>query len=113
MVRLTLSRRRDELEILRLVGASEWYIRLPLAAGAGVTGMAGAGAALVLLKVTQLALVAALDVPPLFLRLAFFPLPYVAAAVLAAGGIAALGIAENWLPLRAPKKTEPPSTPEA
>lgn len=90
MVRLTLSRRRDELEILRLVGASEWYIRLPLAAGAGVTGMAGAGAALVLLKVTQLALVAALDVPPLFLRLAFFPLPYAAAAILAAGGIAAL-----------------------
>jgi cell division transport system permease protein len=90
MVRLTLSRRRDELEILRLVGASEWYIRLPLAAGAGVTGMAGAGAALVLLKVTQLALVAALDVPPLFLRLAFFPLPYSAAAILAAGGIAAL-----------------------
>jgi hypothetical protein len=30
-----------------------------------------------------------------------------------AGAIAALGIAENWLPLRAPIKTEPPSTPEA
>lgn len=30
-----------------------------------------------------------------------------------AGAIAALGIAENWLPLRAPRKTEPPSTPEA
>jgi hypothetical protein len=30
-----------------------------------------------------------------------------------AGAIAALGIAENWLPLRAPIKTEPPSTPGA
>ncbi len=30
-----------------------------------------------------------------------------------AGGIAVLGIAENWLPLRAPRKNEPPSTPEA
>ncbi|GAB1481242.1 hypothetical protein MASR2M78_00570 [Treponema sp.] len=29
------------------------------------------------------------------------------------GGFAALGIAENWLPLRAPKRTDPPSTPEA
>jgi hypothetical protein len=29
------------------------------------------------------------------------------------GGLFLLGIAENWLPLRAPKKSGPPSTPEA
>ncbi|WP_300154495.1 FtsX-like permease family protein [Solidesulfovibrio sp.] len=90
MVRLTLLQRRDELEILRLVGASEGYIRLPFVAEAGLTGMAGAGLALVLLKGTQLALVAALDVPPLFLRLTFLPPLLSLAAVVAAGAIAAL-----------------------
>ena len=90
MVRLTLLQRRDELEILRLVGASEGYIRLPFVAGAGLTGMAGAGLALCLLKVTQLALAAALDVPPLFLRLTFLPWPLSLAAVCATGSIAAL-----------------------
>ena len=29
------------------------------------------------------------------------------------GGIILLGVAENWVPLRAPKQTRPPSTPEA
>lgn len=90
MVRLILSHRREELGILRLVGASEWYIRLPLAIGAGVSGMAAAGLALGLLKATQLALLAALDVPPLFLRLAFLPSGLCLAAVAATGGIAAV-----------------------
>jgi len=37
--------------------------------------------------------------------------PVINAIVLA--GLILLGIAENWVPLRAPKKNEPPSTPEA
>lgn len=90
MVRLTLLRRRGELEILRLVGASEGSIRWPLVAGAGFSGAAGAVLALALLKLTQLALVAALDVPPLFLRLSFPSFWPCAAAVAAAAAIAAL-----------------------
>ena len=95
MVRLIVLRRREELEILRLVGASEWYIRTPLAVGAALTGLCGAGIALVLLRLTQLTLRAALDVPPLFFRLPFMPgwlaLTLVAAAGLVAGlaGLAA------------------------
>jgi len=37
--------------------------------------------------------------------------PGINAAVVVA--LASVGVAENWLPLRAPIKTEPPSTPEA
>ena len=37
--------------------------------------------------------------------------PYLNALLL--GGLFLLGIAENWVPLRAPKKNGPPSTPEA
>jgi hypothetical protein len=33
--------------------------------------------------------------------------------VLLLGGLFLLGVAENWVPLRAPKKSGPPSTPEA
>jgi cell division transport system permease protein len=90
MVRLTLLSRRQELEILRLVGASEYFVRWPLVAAAGLTGAAGAALALLLLKLTQLALLAALDVPPLFLRLSFLPWWLSLAVVAAASGIAAL-----------------------
>lgn len=72
-VRLSMLSRREELDVLRLVGASEWYIRAPLAGCATLTGFCGAGVALVLLKLTQVALAYALDVPPLFFRLPFMP----------------------------------------
>ena len=32
-VRLSLLRRREEMEILRLIGATEWYIRWPMSDG--------------------------------------------------------------------------------
>ncbi|EFL51645.1 protein of unknown function DUF214 [Solidesulfovibrio fructosivorans JJ]] len=90
MVRLSMLRRREELEILRLVGASEWYIRLPLAAGATLTGLCGAGVALAALKLTQAALAYALDVPPLFFRLPFMPAWLAVALALAAAFVAGL-----------------------
>lgn len=101
MVRLTWLTRREELAVLRLVGASEYYVRWPMVAGAALAGAAGAGLALAGLKLTQLALVAALDVPPLFLRLRFLPSWLCLAALVAAAGIAALaGLAAAMEPQR-------------
>lgn len=83
-VRLSLLRRREEVEILRLVGARDWYIRLPLLAGAGCIGAVGSILAVVLLKATQLALADVLNVPPLWIRIPFLPAGTVAALVAAA-----------------------------
>lgn len=89
-VRLTLLRRRDELEVLRLVGASEGFIRWPLVAGAAVVGLLGGGLAMGLLKLVQVLLVAALAVPPLFYDLPFLPAWVVLAFVVGSGLVAAL-----------------------
>ena len=53
-VRMAFARRREEVEIMRLVGAREWTIRLPLVSGAATLGASlGALAGLGLLKLTQ------------------------------------------------------------
>ena len=87
-VRLSLLQRRDEVEILRLVGAGTWYIRLPLVSGAAFTGLVGSLGGLGLLKLTQSAMVDVLHTPPLWLRIPFLPpgmvVLFVAAAVLVA-----------------------------
>jgi cell division transport system permease protein len=72
-MRLSLLRRREEVDILRLVGARDWYIRLPLVAGAGFVGAVGALVALGLLKLTQAAVTDVLNVPPLWIRIPFLP----------------------------------------
>ncbi len=92
--RLCLEGRRAEVEILRLVGAREWFVRLPWAISAGLTGLAGALAGLGALRATQAALSGVLYEPPLWIKLIPLPLEEAGAMALLALCMSALG---GWL----------------
>ncbi|GAB6126977.1 cell division protein FtsX [Humidesulfovibrio idahonensis] len=72
-LKLMMLARRDEVEILSLVGAKPWFIRAPLFANGVVQGFVGSVLALVCLKFLQAWLRSVLDVPPLFLKVEFLP----------------------------------------
>ncbi|MGE4553665.1 MAG: cell division protein FtsX [Desulfovibrionaceae bacterium] len=72
-VKLSLINRRDEVEILALVGAKPWYIRTPLLSGGAALGLMGSGAALGLLKLLHVRIEHVLDFAPLFVRIDFLP----------------------------------------
>lgn len=72
-LKLMMMARRDEVEILSLVGARPWYIRAPLFANGAVQGFFGSILSLLCLKVLQAWLKGTLDVPPLFLKVQFLP----------------------------------------
>jgi cell division transport system permease protein len=93
-IRLSLLTRRDEVEILSLVGAKPWFIRLPLLAGGALQGLCGGGIALGLLKLGQHLVREALDVPPLFLRIEFLPWPQAAGLVAA---VTLVGVASSFV----------------
>lgn len=95
--RLCLEGRRAEVEIMRLVGAKEWFVRLPWAVSAGFTGLAGAVAGLGALFAVQQALSGVLYEPPLWIRLGPLPLEEAGAMVLLALVMSALG---GWLAAR-------------
>ena len=90
-MKLMMLARKDEVEILTLVGARPWYIRAPLMAGGMMQGFLGGVVALICLKFVQSWLRATLDVPPLFLKVDYLPLWQAIALVLATtlvGGLA-------------------------
>lgn len=89
-LKLMMMARKDEVEILSLVGAKPWFIRAPLMANGLVQGFLGGIIALLCLKVVQGWLKAALDVPPLFLKIEFLPAWQAVALVLATTLIAGL-----------------------
>jgi cell division transport system permease protein len=95
--RLCLEGRRTEVEILRLVGAREWFVRLPWAVSATVTGLAGSLAGLGALRLTQIALASVLYEPPLWIKLGPLPLEEALVMVLMAAMTSALG---GWLAAR-------------
>ncbi len=96
-VKLAQMSRRDEIEILRLVGASRTYIRLPLICGGAALGLLGGLLGTGLLKLFQLAAQQLLVAPPLLMEL-HFPPPY-QAAILAAGPALA-GLLGSWAAIR-------------
>lgn len=81
-IRLSLIRRQREVEILYLVGAKGWYIRLPLLVESGIHGLIGGMVALLLLKIVQTSLREALYFPPLLIRLDFLPFDQVLVLIL-------------------------------
>ncbi|WP_243362583.1 cell division protein FtsX [Fundidesulfovibrio terrae] len=95
--RLCLEGRRAEVEIMRLVGAQEWFVRLPWAVSAAMTGLAGAGAGLAALRAVQFFLSGVLYEPPLWIKLGPLPLEETAAMALMAVVMSALG---GWLAAR-------------
>lgn len=56
-IQLVIQSRKDEIEIMRLMGVSNWYIRIPLVLQGAFYGFAGAVVALIPLQVVQNALV--------------------------------------------------------
>ncbi|WP_027720643.1 cell division protein FtsX [Maridesulfovibrio zosterae] len=72
-MRLSLMTRHDEIEILYLVGAKQWFIRLPLLTGGAILGLFGSSIALGSLYAAQLIFTDILNFPPLFMKLTFLP----------------------------------------
>jgi cell division transport system permease protein len=55
-IRLSLYARRREVEVMKLVGATDWFIRWPFVIEAAVVGFVGAALAILVLGVTKVAL---------------------------------------------------------
>ncbi len=72
-IKLSLLSRRDEVEILKLVGARDWYVQIPLVVNGIAQSLAGGVSALLLLKILHGALADILNFPPLYIRLRFLP----------------------------------------
>jgi cell division transport system permease protein len=89
-LKLMMLARRDEVEILSLVGARPWFIRAPLFANGVVQGLVGSVLSLFCLKFLQAWLKSVLDVPPLFLKVQFLPLWQCFALVLVTTCVAGL-----------------------
>lgn len=94
-LRLSLASRSDEVDILRLVGAGTWYIRLPFVVSGAVQGLVGGALSLALLKAVQLPLADLFDTPPLSLSISYLPLEYalgLVAGVAVTGALASLAV---------------------
>jgi len=72
--RLCLEGRRAEVEILHLVGAGEWFVRLPWAISAALTGLAGSFVGLAVLYAAVAVLRPTLHTSPLWINLTPLPL---------------------------------------
>jgi cell division transport system permease protein len=97
-IKLGLHARKDELEVLRLVGATDRFIRLPLVVEGALQGLVGAGVALGLLytiyRLGAPALERTLSAAVGGLELTFFSASLAAGAL--AGGLL-LGVVGSWL----------------
>ncbi len=99
-VRLSLQRRRVEIDVLRLVGATERYVRRPFVLEGGVIGGAGAAAAVLILGVLYLIVQSHVrEVATLILGVSPMFLPWYAVAGLVTLG-AALGAASSHFSLK-------------
>ena len=70
-VRLSLLARAHEIEILQMVGAYPWYVRLPLVTSGGLLGLGGGALALGLLVFVHSRIRDVLNFPPLLMEIRF------------------------------------------
>ena len=96
-IRLSMLAKANEVEILRLVGAHTWYIRLPLVVSGGAIGLVGGVLALLLLSFVHLQIRSVLNFPPLLMEIQFLPFELCLALVLVP---AAMGMIASWLAVR-------------
>ncbi|SDB17979.1 cell division transport system permease protein [Desulfonatronum thiosulfatophilum] len=96
-IKLSQLHRRNEVEILRLVGASRWYIQLPMLVSGGLLGLAGGLLALLMLKGVQLSLKDLLHFPPLWLHLDYLPNDQTLLFLVV---LVFMGILSSWVALR-------------
>lgn len=96
-IKLSLVSRNDEIEILQLVGARNWYIRLPLLITGAMQGALGGICAVGLLWLAWYHVKDVLNFSPLFLELAFIPLEQV---VLLVAVPALMGFFSSWIAVR-------------
>lgn len=96
-VRLSLLDKAQEVEILKLVGAFNWYIRLPLVVCGGLIGLLGSAIGLMLLRFIHLQFYDVLNFPPLLMQIRFLNWETIALMLLVP---TLTGIAGSWIGLR-------------
>ncbi|CCO23080.1 cell division protein FtsX [Maridesulfovibrio hydrothermalis] len=96
-MRLSLMTRHDEIEILYLVGAKRWFIRLPLLTGGALLGFSGSSIALGSLYAAQQFFSDILNFPPLFMKLNFLPVEQCAALV---GTVTIIGMLSSFVAVK-------------
>lgn len=77
-VRLSMLAKSQEVEILQLVGAFNWYIRLPLLVIGGLHGLVGSSLALCVLFFIHIQIKNVLNIPPIFMEIQFLSGPAIA-----------------------------------
>lgn len=90
-IRLALVSRAQEIEILKLVGAFSWYIRLPLVVGGAAQGFLGGCFALTLLHFVHSHIKNVLNFPPLMMEIQFLPIEIAALLVIVPAAMGAIG----------------------
>ncbi len=95
--KLAQMNRKEEIEVLQLVGAANWYIQLPLLVGGGVQALLGSGLALGLLRLAQDTINNFLHQPPLWLELEFLNTAQIMIMLIVLG---MTGIISSWVAVR-------------
>jgi cell division transport system permease protein len=88
---------KEEIEVLRLVGAGKWYIQLPLLTGAAVQALVSGLLALGLLKLVHVNLAPMLNQPPLWMDLSFLSLEHMV-TILAV--LISVAVISGWVAVR-------------
>jgi cell division transport system permease protein len=96
-IRLSLVARAHEIEILQLVGAFNWYIRMPLLVNGAFLSLVGGLLALGMLRMIHAQVYNVLNFPPLLMEIQFLSWHLALALVLAP---TLMGIAASWLAVR-------------
>lgn len=96
-VRLSLLARAHEIEILQMVGAYPWYVRLPLVTSGALVGLGGGALALGMLCLVHGRIRNVLNFPPLLMEIRFPDWQLALGLVLIP---AVMGAAASWLAVR-------------